>query len=307
MLAVEGLAGVGAEELAPLARLPFVIVGVGAAPPAVRAVVDLVAEDAAALEPLVEGFVRAPLAATAAALLLRFPPPDPWAGLVAESTTYSMLQAGPEFQRWCASRAASPAQDDRPRVAVLTHDRFTEVTLTRPERHNALDVAMREQLLDALGTALARPGPVVVLGEGPSFSSGGDLDEFGTAPDPAHAHLVRLSRSLAAQVSADRERFVVGVHGRCLGAGLELPAFATRVVAADDARLGLPELELGLVPGAGGTVSLPARAGRHRTMELLLRAGTISGSAALAWGLVDEVVPRARLRARCVEIAESRL
>jgi enoyl-CoA hydratase/carnithine racemase len=98
---------------------------------------------------------------------------------------------------------------------------------------------------------------------------------------------------------------VVGLHGACLGAGVELPAFAARVVAADDARLGLPELGLGLVPGAGGTVSLPRRVGRHRTLELLLLDGTISAAAALGWGLVDEVVPRAHLRARCLEIAES--
>ena len=85
---------------------------------------------------------------------------------------------------------------------------------------------------------------------------------------------------------------MVGLHGSCLGAGIELPAFAGRVVAADDTRLGLPELGLGLVPGAGGTVSLPGRIGRHRTLALVLLDGTISAPAALGWGLVDEVVPR---------------
>ncbi len=100
---------------------------------------------------------------------------------------------------------------------------------------------------------------------------------------------------------------MVGLHGACLGAGIELPAFAGRVVAADDARLGLPELDLGLVPGAGGTVSLPARIGRHRTLRLLLMGGTISAPVALEWGLVDEVVPPSQLRHRCVEIAETPL
>ena len=190
-------------------------------------------------------------------------------------------------------------------MRVADHGPVTEITLTRAGRHNALDVRLRAALHAALGEAFTGPGLVVLLGDGPSFCSGGDLDEFGMFPDPAAAHLVRLSRSPAALLAAHAERVVVGLHGACLGAGVELPAFAARVVAADDARLGLPELGLGLVPGAGGTVSLPRRVGRHRTLELLLLDGTISAAAALGWGLVDEVVPRAHLRARCLEIAES--
>src|SRR5215831_14446168 len=113
---------------------------------------------------------------------------------------------------------------------------------------------MRDELYAALDSTT---GPIVLLGDGPSFCSGGDLDEFGTFPDPAIAHLVRLTRSVAALIAGARDRIVVGLHGMCLGAGIELPAFARHVVAAEDARLGLPELGLGLIPGAGGTVSLP--------------------------------------------------
>src|SRR2546428_30256 len=68
-----------------------------------------------------------------------------------------------------------------------------EVVLTRARRHNALDVAMRDQLHGALDEARGEPGPVIVRGEGPSFCSGGDLAEFGTAPGPVDAHLVRLA------------------------------------------------------------------------------------------------------------------
>ncbi len=246
------------------------------------------------------------MAATAAALLLRSPPRDWWDGLVRESTTYSMLQGGTEFQRWRQARGTPTApHDDEPRVRVETHGATTEVTLSRPERHNALDTRTRDELHAAFAEATTGAGPVVLLGAGPSFCSGGDLDEFGTFPDPAAAHLLRLTRSVAARIAVAADRVVVGLHGACLGAGVELPAFAGHVVAADDARLGLPELGLGLVPGAGGTVSLPARIGRHHTFELLALDGTISAPAARAWGLVDELVPRARLRSRCLEIAES--
>jgi enoyl-CoA hydratase/carnithine racemase len=285
-----------------LRQLPVVVAARQPVEAALAAAVDLVLRDDAEQAGVAAGFARAPAAATAAAVLLRAGDDDWWDGLVRESTTYSMLQGSAEFRRWRDEHAATPSDDAEPRVRVRTHGRVTELTLARPARHNALDRRMRDELHAALAAAT---GPVVLLGDGPSFCSGGDLDEFGTFPDPALAHLVRLSRSLAAQVAQARDRVVAGLHGACLGAGIELPAFAGHVVASVDARLGLPELALGLVPGAGGTVSLPARIGRHRTLALLLVDSTIPAPAALEWGLVDEVVPRAELRARCLEIADS--
>jgi enoyl-CoA hydratase/carnithine racemase len=219
-----------------------------------------------------------------------------------------MLQGGAEFRAWLAGRdAPRPDPDPGERVRVVRHDEATEIVLTRPARHNALDRRLRDALDAALVDALARKRPVVVLADGPSFCSGGDLDEFGSFPDPASAHLIRMGRSLAARFARDGDRIVVGLHGSCLGAGIELPAFARHVVAGDDARIGLPELTLGLVPGAGGTVSLPARIGRHRTLRLLLAGDTISAPTARDWGLVDEVVTPSRLRGRCFELAESLL
>jgi enoyl-CoA hydratase/carnithine racemase len=251
-------------------------------------------------------FGRAPLAGVSAALLLRSPRPDVDDGLNAESATYSLLQAGPEFQAWRAATTPRPADDaDVPRVLVETTDDVTEIVLTRPRRHNAFDVAMRDALDAALGDASWRTGGILVRGDGPSFSSGGDLDEFATFPDPATAHVVRLLRSPAGRFAALHERLVVAVHGTCLGAGIELAAFADHVVASDDTRIGLPEQAIGLVPGAGGTVSIARRAGRRAVLSLLLRDGTIGADQARDWGLVDEIVPRERLRARALEIAET--
>ena len=133
--------------------------------------------------------------------------------------------------------------------------------LTRADRHNALDVAMRDQLHAALVEAGRGDGPILVRGDGPSFCSGGDLDEFGTFPDPVIAHVIRLQRSLASVFDVLAGRLVVAVHGACLGAGIELPAFVRHVIAAEDASIGLPEQGIGLVPGAGGTVSVTRRVG----------------------------------------------
>ena len=79
------------------------------------------------------------------------------------------------------------------------------------------------------------------------------------------------------------------LHGACIGAGVEIPSFAARVVATEDAFCQLPELAMGLVPGAGGTVGITKRIGRWRTAYLALTAARISATTALEWGLVDAV------------------
>ncbi|HEY1634316.1 MAG TPA: enoyl-CoA hydratase/isomerase family protein [Acidimicrobiales bacterium] len=302
------LATLGAEDQAEIRRfldhVAALTIGVGPADPWLAPAFDLWTTDPAEADRWEKGFDRASRAAMAAALLVRAASGSPWSGLVAESTTYSLLQAGPEFRQWLASRAPTTTRaDTRPRVRVERQGGVWEIVLTRPDRHNALDARMRDELHAALDEARSRPEVTVVLrGDGPSFCSGGDLGEFGTAPGPVEAHAVRLGRSLALLMSELESRIVVGIHGSCLGAGIELPAFAGRVVAAEDARLGLPELDLGLIPGAGGTVSIPRRASSSVLLDLLLSGGTIDADTALALRLVDEVVPRDRLRARMQEL-----
>jgi enoyl-CoA hydratase len=214
-------------------------------------------------------------------------------GLIAESLAYSTLQGGPECAAWLARRgpAAPPARDAAPAVLVRRDGGRLELTLNRPARRNALSVEMRDALVEALRLAAsdATITEVVLAGNGPAFCAGGDLDEFGTLPDPATAHLVRLTRSPARLLAALAPRLTAHLHGACVGSGIELPAFAGRVVAAPDTVIGLPEVRLGLVPGAGGTVSLPARVGRHRTAWLALTGRSIDAATARAWGLVDEI------------------
>lgn len=208
--------------------------------------------------------------------------------LLTESLAYSTLQSGPEHARWLSSRPAPSRPPAGPRVRVLAGKGLSTITLARPERHNALDSLMREELCDALDALIADPqGPIVVTGEGASFCSGGDLNEFGLRVDPVHAHLVRTSRSVAARLDRLSGRTVSAVHGACVGAGLELAAFATRVIVADDALFRLPEIGFGLIPGSGGTVSVRRRVGRRALLDLALTGREVTSEEALSLGLAD--------------------
>lgn len=213
-------------------------------------------------------------------------------GLQLESLAYSTLLAGPEFAAW---RAATPvgviAPDVEPVLLERVDDELT-ITLNRPHRHNAFSRSVRDALIDGLDLARLDPSirSVALEGAGRSFCSGGDLDEFGSAQDPVAAHLVRLGRSAGWLVHQLRERMTAHVQGACIGAGIELPAFAGRIVASADAWFLLPELGMGLIPGAGGTVSVTRRIGRWRTAYLALSGRRLDAETAAQWGLVDVVL-----------------
>jgi enoyl-CoA hydratase/carnithine racemase len=212
------------------------------------------------------------------------------AAVAAESSVYSALQGGSVFRRWLAARGEPRDPGPGERVRVCRDGDELRITLYRPGRRNAVDAAMRDALRDALEIAPWDPALRVTLdGAGPGYCAGGDLDEFGSAPDPATAHLLRVATSVGLVVHELRDRVTVRVHGDCIGAGIEVPAFAGRVVAAPGSRFRLPEVAMGLVPGAGGTVSLPRRIGRSRTAWLALTGEPVDAGTALDWGLVDAI------------------
>jgi hypothetical protein len=282
------------EGLDRLATLPAVVVAVVGDPgPRSPVWADLVvARDSPELEVVTATVAASPLAATSLAVLLRTGTGRSIAeGLVAESTTYGLLQGGGEFARW---RQDSPRRqrppNAEPPVLVSRSGGSLSIRLNRPHVLNAFDAGMRNGLLAALDVARFDPTvtSVVIRGNGEAFCSGGDLDEFGTRPDPVTAHMVRLQRNAGRAMAELADRTTVHIHGATVGSGIELAAFAGRVVAAPSARISLPEVRLGLVPGAGGTVSVPRRI-RHRTMLLALGLPSIDAATALDWGLVDEL------------------
>lgn len=213
--------------------------------------------------------------------------------LVVESLAYSMLLAGPAFRDWLATGPARGASLEGGEPVRLERDGDTlRITLVRPDTRNSFSAALRDELVAALTVAALDDSIVGISlgGEGPSFSSGGNLGEFGSSTDDVvRAHEIRTLRSAGEALARVAERTTAFVQGPCVGAGVELSAFAGHVVAAPDATFLLPELRMGLVPGAGGTVSLPRRLGRQRTALLALLDSPIDATTALRWGLVDAI------------------
>lgn len=302
MLVVDLAGHVDAGDVAAaheaLRRLPVPTIGVGrAASPAAVALderFDVRLPDASGLPPLLAAVRASPQAAAALVQVLRHSERlDVHEALIAESLTYSMLQTGPEFGAWCEGRTPGAARAPNPEPAVLARREGArlDLCLNRPERHNAFSSEMRDALAEALRVAAADPSvrEITLRGAGDSFSAGGDLAEFGTLPDPATAHAVRSSRNASRLLADCAERVTAHVHGACIGAGVELPAFCGHVIAREAAFFQLPELAMGLVPGAGGTVSLPRRIGRQRTAWLALTGERLDVETALAWGLVDAI------------------
>ena len=243
--------------------------------------------------PLIANIRQSPIAAAVLVQLLRLNARLPLAeALVAESLAYSTLQAGPEFKKWLeVNRAAAPALHSDSGAAVLMAREGDALTLelNRASNRNGMTVEMRDALIEALQLVLADDSiaSVQLSGRGKCFSTGGDLTEFGSAPDPATAHIVRslaLPGRLLAQCAS---RMTAKVHGACVGSGIEFPAFAGRLVATDDAYFQLPELKFGLIPGAGGTVSIARRIGRQRAAGWMLSGKRINARTALEWGLID--------------------
>lgn len=240
-----------------------------------------------------DNVTRQPAACIALVQVLRMgavlPPPD---RLLVESLAYSTLQGGAGFRAWLASARRRPPRPATEPVRLRRDGDRLAVALDRPWVRNAVDAATRDALCEALEVAVADPSiaGVDLHGRGPAFCGGGDLAEFGTARDPAEAHRVRVHRSPAALLQRCGPKVTAHLHGACVGAGIELAAFAGRVLAAPDTVIRLPETGMGLIPGAGGTASLPPRIGRERTAYLALSRTPLTAVEALRWGLVDETI-----------------
>jgi len=158
------------------------------------------------------------------------------------------------------------------------------ITLNNPPV-NALGQALRQHLQDAIAAAEADPAvrAVVLIGEGKSFSAGADVREFGQTPQaPALP-------DVCSRIEACRKPVVAAISGVALGGGLEVALAAHYRIALSSAQLGLPEVLLGLLPGAGGTQRLPRLIGVVPALDLMLSGRQVGAGKALSLGLLDAI------------------
>jgi enoyl-CoA hydratase len=216
-------------------------------------------------------------------------------GMTVESLAYSALQAGQEFRSWLVSREVAPrlisGGDGEPILLERSGNKVTAV-LNRPDNRNSLTVEMRDALVELLELVLLDDSitSLHISAKGGCFSVGGELREFGLAPDPGAAHWIRSQHNPARLLARCAHKVSCHIHSASLGSGIEIPAFAHHISADPGSFFQLPELNFGLIPGAGGCVSISRRIGRQRTAWMALSGKKINARQALAWGLVDEIL-----------------
>ncbi len=262
--------------------------------PALSEAMDLIVEKPAELQRVREQIKRFPIASAVLVQVLRASGKlGSVDALAMESLAYAVLQGGSEFAAWLPSQRTRNPRTGLRKNIVLVERRgdILHVVLDSPENRNALSMAMRDALTEVFQLAVQDSSikHIDVSANGPCFSAGGDLTEFGTATDLAQAHRIRMTHMPARYLAACRDRCRFHVQGACIGAGIELPAFAARLIAKPDATFRLPEVGMGLIPGAGGCVSIPQRIGRQRTALFAILGEAITAEQALAWGLIDAI------------------
>jgi enoyl-CoA hydratase/carnithine racemase len=185
-------------------------------------------------------------------------------------------------------------------------DHVASITLNRPDVLNAVNLAMRDALWEALLAFRDDPDAhvAVIRGAGDrAFSAGADISEFGTAPSYVEARRARHDRDVWGLMLAITKPLIAAVHGFAYGAGCEMALCCDIRIASEDARFALPEVNLGYIPSAGGTQTLPRAIPPGIAREMIYSAEPIDAPRALALGLVQRVVPAAQLRAEAAAVA----
>jgi len=185
-------------------------------------------------------------------------------------------------------------------------DGVASITLNRPEALNAINMAMRDDLWTFIHAAQLDPDVRVLIfrGEGPrAFSAGADISEFGSAPSLHESREARRQRDLWALLEDLPIPTLAALHGFCFGAGIELPLYCDLRIAAENTRIGLPEVTLGYIPSAGGTQMLPRIAPPAAARGMILTGDPIDAGQALRWGIVHRIVQAEELDATALSIA----
>lgn len=180
------------------------------------------------------------------------------------------------------------------------------ITINRPDKLNALNKDTITELFDVFDKAAhdAAIKVVILTGSGPkSFVAGADIAEFLNLTEEQGADLSRTGHRLFSVIEDFEKPVIAAINGFALGGGLELAMACHIRVASENAKMGLPEVTLGLIPGYGGTQRLPQLVGKGKAMEMIMTADMIDANEAKAYGLVNHVTTAEELIGKCEQIA----
>jgi enoyl-CoA hydratase len=190
-------------------------------------------------------------------------------------------------------------------ILLQTKDRISILTINRPDKRNALNQATRDEILHALDflRESAESRILIVTGAGDkSFIAGADIGEFEGRTALTQRESMKARRIFDA-IEDFPKPVIAMINGFCLGGGMELALACDLRVACDTAKLGQPEINLGIIPGGGGTQRLTRLVGEGKAMELILTGDLIDAAEARAMGLLNDVVPAAELQTRVLALA----
>ena len=184
-------------------------------------------------------------------------------------------------------------------------DGVARVALNRPRVLNAYNMQMRDDFSEVLSAVAEDPDVkcLLITGEGRAFCAGADLTEFGSAPSQVVARQVRWQRDVWGQFLRLTKPIVIAVHGFCIGSGVEICLFGDLRIAAASTAFALPETQLGMVPAAGGTQTLPRQSRMGWAPDLLLTGRRFGPVEALKYHIITRIVPDDALEDIALEVA----
>src|SRR5215217_3996421 len=191
-------------------------------------------------------------------------------------------------------------------ILVEREGRVAILTINRPDKLNALNQQVRDEMLEILAGIEHDDGvgAVVITGAGEkSFIAGADIGEFAGRTPFDQRHAMRSPRIFDIMSSFPKP-VIAMINGFCLGGGCELALSCDIRIASEKARFGQPEIKLGLIPGGGGTQRLPRLVGTGNALRLILTGDMIDAAEAKSMGLVEMVLPHEELRAKTLELAQ---
>jgi len=193
-------------------------------------------------------------------------------------------------------------------ILTTTENSITTITINRPTKLNALNKDTIQELHQAFDTAGNDPETkvIVITGSGEkAFVAGADISEFANFSVEEGAQLAAHGQEILFDfVQNLRKPVIAAVNGFALGGGLELAMACHIRVASDNAKMGLPEVSLGVIPGYGGTQRLPQLVGKGKALEMIMTAGMVAADEAKQYGLVNHVVAQSELLDFCYGIAQ---